>query len=56
MKAFFQAVGVTVLLLIGVVITVLLLYMSYILAIGCLLVGTVWIVYKLFTVPKNKLE
>lgn len=45
-KRFFQSLGIVVSLVIAVVLTLILLYISYILAIGLALVCLIYIVYQ----------
>lgn len=52
MMAFLQAVGIVFLLVVGIILTVVLLYLSYILAIGIAVAGLIYIVYRLLTAQK----
>lgn len=53
MYAFFQSVGIVLTVIVLALVTIAILYLSYILAIGILIASLVYITYSLLTIPKS---
>jgi hypothetical protein len=51
MNNFFKALGLTVTIIVGFIVTVALLYLSYILAVGVLIAIMCYLLYELFNTP-----
>jgi hypothetical protein len=54
MRAFLQAVGLTILLVIFTAVTVLVMYIAYILGIGLLIAVVIFILYHIFKAIPSK--